>query len=93
MRNFTSVIFIVFSVQGCANYTSAVDNNFGASVKEAVFTQSANSVPKSSLNQQAPVDGQAAKSAVDRYQQSFEAPSALPAGLNTGAGAIGAAAH
>ena len=79
-------ISLVWVLSACSNFPSAIDDNFGASVRQMVQTQTAN--PSAPLRTQsaAPTDGQAAKAAVDRYQKSFEVPPLPTNVFNIGVG-------
>jgi len=62
----------VIFLNACSNYPSMIDENFGASLRQTVIVQTANPDAPLSTNTVAPSDGQSAKSAVDRYQKSFD---------------------
>lgn len=71
---------------GCATQPSAVDANFGRAVTGARASQVVD--PGAPSRPRPPIvsDGQAAKSAIDRYQKSFDAPPAPVNVLNIGIG-------
>lgn len=62
----------VMLLSACSNYPSTVDENFGASLRQTVIVQTANPDAPLHTDTLAPSDGQSAKSAVDRYQKSFD---------------------
>lgn len=83
---------MALALSACSNYPSPIDDNFGASVRQMVQTQTANPSAPRSAQSAATTDGQAAKAAVDRYQKSFEVPP-LPTNvfnIGVGSGAAGA---
>jgi starvation-inducible outer membrane lipoprotein len=83
---------VALALSACSNYPSPIDDNFGASVRQMVQTQTANPSASHSNQSAATTDGQAAKAAVDRYQKSFEVPP-LPTNvfnIGVGSGAAGA---
>ncbi len=94
MRNPTLLLLAFVSAAGCANYPqqspSLVDENFGQAVNRARARQVVD--PNASLVQREPrgIDGQAAKSAIDRYQKSFDVPpppiNVMNIGVGTGTG-------
>jgi type IV pilus biogenesis protein CpaD/CtpE len=62
----------VMLLNACSNYPSAIDESFGASFRQTVIIQTANPDAPLHTDTLAPSDGQSAKSAVDRYQKSFD---------------------
>ena len=72
MRLFFSISLLALASQGCANYPSAIDSNFGSAVRQVIAEQTANPNPQANSGKPAQTDGQSAKSAVDRYQKSFD---------------------
>jgi type IV pilus biogenesis protein CpaD/CtpE len=62
----------VMLLSACSNYPSTIDDNFGASLRQTVIVQTANPDAPLRTDTFAPSDGQSAKSAVDRYQKSFD---------------------
>jgi len=79
-------------LNACSNYPSAIDDNFGASVRHLVNTQTAN--PGAPLRPTTPAqtDGQSVKSSIDSYQKSFEVlpPPANVFNIGVGSGSGGA---
>ena len=66
---------------------SAVDVQFGNAVSSAIASQT--SIAEKTIKPPVPMDGQAAKSSIDRYQKSFEtAPSS--ANVFTSGSGVGA---
>lgn len=63
---------IALTISACSTYPSGVDRTFGGSVRQIVQLQTANPDAPVHGKTQAHSDGQSAKSAVDRYQQSFD---------------------
>jgi type IV pilus biogenesis protein CpaD/CtpE len=63
---------IAMAMGACSHTPSTVDDNFGFSVRQLVKTQIANPHAPTNTTSPAPSDGQSAKSAIDRYQQSFD---------------------
>lgn len=79
------IVIAALAAGGCAVYPSAVDRNFGAAVTSAKALQKAN--PGSVGTPVAiGLDGSAARSAVEVYHKSFEAPPAPQNVLNIGVG-------
>ena len=80
-----TILIAALAAGGCAVYPSAVDQNFGAAVTSATALQKAN--PGSVGTPVAiGLDGTAARSAVEVYHKSFEAPPAPQNVLNIGVG-------
>ncbi len=76
----------LLALTGCVNTTPVLDSHFGEAVNTAKAQQTIN--PDAAKNKQAAgMDGQTAKSALDRYQQSFESPPVSPNVFNIGVGA------
>lgn len=63
---------MALAMGACSHNPSTVDDNFGFSVRQLVKTQIANPQAPMHTTSPAPSDGQSAKSAIDRYQQSFD---------------------
>ena len=72
MRTLMTPVLISLLLGGCASYTPTAEERFGEAVRQARAAQIAR--PAASTAAAAPLDGQAAKAAVDNYQRSFEAP-------------------
>ncbi len=77
---------------GCAAPLLVVDGNFGRAVNGAKAGQVIDPDAPSRRRSPAVTDGQAAKSAVDRYQKSFESPPPPINVLNIGIGSGGSSA-
>jgi starvation-inducible outer membrane lipoprotein len=91
-RFFSASVALVLSA--CSNYPSPIDDNFGASVRQMVQSQTVYPDAPTTNSAPATTDGQATKAAVDRYQKSFEIPP-LPTNvfnIGVGSGVGGAAA-
>lgn len=86
MRNLYLLLAATALCAGCVSQPSAVDAGFGQAVLGARAAQVIN--PNAPARQRAPAtaDGQAAKSAVERYQKSFDAPPPPVNVLNIGVG-------
>jgi type IV pilus biogenesis protein CpaD/CtpE len=90
MRTLNLLLLTLASAAGCANYPqqspSLVDENFGQAVNRARARQVID--PNASLVQREPqgIDGQAAKSSIDRYQKSFDVPPPPVNVMNIGVG-------
>lgn len=84
---------LAFALTSCSHTPSTVDNNFGFSVRQLVKTQIANPLAPMNPTSPAPSDGQSAKSAIDRYQQSFDSvpPPTNVFNIGVGSGTGGAA--
>jgi len=70
-----SLLFMTAALTaGCTSYPSNVDDNFGKAVTSLRAQQIID--PDAPLRRRPPagIDGQAAKSAVDLYQKSFDTP-------------------
>ena len=80
-------------LNACSNYPSAIDDNFGASVRHLVKTQIANPDALIGPTIPAKTDGQSVKTSIDSYQKSFEVlpPSANVFNIGVGSGTGGAA--
>jgi starvation-inducible outer membrane lipoprotein len=83
----------VMLLNACSNYPSAIDDNFGASVRHLVNTQTAKPEAPARPTTQAQTDGQSVKSSIDSYQKSFEVlpPPANVFNIGVGSGTGGAA--
>lgn len=79
----------VLAAAGCAAPTTALDVQLGQALTSARAAQVVD--PDAPSRSRAPLrgDGQASKSAIDRYQKSFDAPPAPVNVLNIGIGAGG----
>jgi len=62
----------VLVLNACSNYPSTIDENFGTAVRHMVSMQTVNPDAPVITNTLSPSDGQSAKSAIDRYQKSFD---------------------
>ncbi len=60
------------ALSACSHDPSAIDQHFGSSVRDAVQRQTANPRPPPPPQFTFTSDGQSAKSAIDRYQKSFD---------------------
>ncbi len=78
-------IAVVFST-GCTSSPTTVDANFGQAVRRAQAQQTLDPDAPSRPRRPAGADGQAAKSSIDRYQKSFDAPPPPVNVLNIGIG-------
>jgi starvation-inducible outer membrane lipoprotein len=90
-------VSVALALSACSNFPSAVDDNFGASVRQMVQSQTVHPDAPYPNSTPATTDGQATKAAVDRYQKSFEVPP-LPTnvfniGVGSGMGGAAAAAR
>lgn len=88
MRTLIILALAALVTAGCANPTP-VEANFGNAVNRAKAAQVVDPDAPSRARPQLQVDGAAAKSAVDQYQKSFEAPTLPPTILNIGVGTTG----
>jgi hypothetical protein len=70
----------------CSHYPSKVDDNFGKSVRSALIAQIADLKAPESFTFESNTDGRSMKSAVDRYQRSFEIPPPATNVFNIGVG-------
>jgi type IV pilus biogenesis protein CpaD/CtpE len=86
-------VIAVMALSGCSNYPSSIDDNFGSSVRQMVVTQIANPDATRLASETVQSDGQSAKSAVDRYQKSFEVipPPTNVFNIGVGSGSAGTA--
>jgi len=94
MRIHHYILFILLVLNGCANYPSALDDNFGAAVRQAISDQTVN--PDASLKVRPPAqtEAQSVKSSIDRYQKSIEVPPLPTNVFNIGVGSgAGSGAH
>ncbi len=66
--------------------SSAVDDNFGNAFKQSITAQYVHPTARKLESTQPLMDGQAAKSSIDRYQKSFETPATPSNVFNTGTG-------
>ena len=66
----TLLLMSVAGLQACASEPSIIDANFGASLRTALQAQIVH--PEPDPKAPARSDGQSAKSAIDRYQRSFD---------------------
>ncbi len=74
------------ALSACSHYPSAIDQHFGASVRDVVQIQTANPQQPTPTQITATSDGQSAKSAIDRYQKSFDVIPPPPNVFNIGVG-------
>ena len=68
------VIFLSLSITGCANDAYMTAPNFGRAVRKAVSAQTLNQDAGKQQTFKAGADGVIMKSAVDRYQSTYELP-------------------
>jgi hypothetical protein len=80
------VLAAALSAAGCSAPRTAVDNRFGQALTNARAAQVVDPDAPSRARAPALTDGQASKSAIDRYQKSFDAPPAPVNVLNIGIG-------
>ena len=73
-------------LSGCTTPPSAVDQQFGAAVRNCIAQQTLDPAASMATHAMAVTDGQVAKSAIDRYQKSFQTPPAPTNVLNIGLG-------
>ena len=76
-------------LQACASHPSAIDDHFGLALRSAVQAQTVNLEPIEAPGKIGRSDGQSAKSAIDRYQRSFDAipPTTNVYNIGVGSGA------
>ena len=74
------------ALNGCANYPSALDENFGSAVRQAISVQTANPDASQVVRPPAQTEAQSVKSSIDRYQKSFEVPPLPTNVFNIGVG-------
>jgi len=79
---------VTLGVSGCA-YDYSVEPSFGVAVNTAITQQTINTAGVGHDGVTPGLDGAAAKSTVDRYQRSYEQPSALGRVLSIGVGSSG----
>ena len=94
MRALNYLMFCtVICLNACSNYPSAIDENFGGSVRKFVNMQTANPEVSQSMNTSAKTDGQSVKASIDSYQKSFEVlpPPSNVFNIGVGSGTGGAA--
>ena len=80
------VIFLSLSITGCANDAYVTAPNFGSAVRNAVSAQTLNQDAGKQQPAKAGADGVIMKSAVDRYQSTYELPPPPVNVLNIGVG-------
>jgi hypothetical protein len=73
-------------LSGCTTPPSGVDQQFGSAVRNCIAQQTLNPAASTTTHAMSVMDGQVAKSAIDRYQKSFQAPPAPTNVLNIGLG-------
>lgn len=73
-------------LSGCTIPPSRVDRQFGLAVRNSIAQQTLNPSASAEVRPMAVTDGQVAKSAIDRYQKSFQTPPAPTNVLNIGLG-------
>lgn len=86
MRILSLLVMTAAVVAGCSSYPSNVDDNFGKAVTGLRAQQVIDPDAPSRRKPPAGIDGQAAKSSVDRYQKSFDTPPPPVNVLNIGIG-------
>ncbi|HET8746396.1 MAG TPA: hypothetical protein VFM98_12380 [Ramlibacter sp.] len=86
MRTLIYLALAGAALAGCAQAPTRVDASFGSAVLRARAAQAVD--PDAPLRARGPMhlDGPAAKSAIEQYEKSFEAPTLPPAILNIGVG-------
>ena len=94
MRNCFLSAFTALALWGCASApppaspleTSQLDAQFGTALQEAITQQSVNPLPLETRDAPLGMDGQAARSSIDRYQKSFDSLPATATVFTTGTG-------
>ncbi len=87
MRTYQLIaIALVINLAACSQFERPVDSKFGDSVRLLMQGQIANPEAPLLTTQQSQSDGQSSRSAVDRYQKSFEAKSPSSNVFNIGVG-------
>lgn len=77
--------WVLVAMLGCVHPTPVLDSHFGDAVNTAKAQQTIH--PDAAKTQQPDgIDGQAAKSAIELYQQSFAQPTVSPNVFNIGVG-------
>jgi hypothetical protein len=86
VQNLGAWLLVSLSATGCANTPYADSPQWGLSVRQAIAAQTLN--PNAGQTKTAPpdADGAVMKSAVDRYQSSFDKPPAPVNVMNIGLG-------
>ncbi len=86
-RTFTGVlaVFCTSTLLGCANTTTPIlDSRFGDAVVQARLLQTLNPDASNNNDPVAGLDGEAARHAMERYQESFKVPPATFNVINIG---------
>ncbi len=84
-----AILFASVGITGCATKSPVLDSHFGEAVNAAKAQQTLNPEASKNNNPVAGVDGQAAKGAVDLYQNSFVQPPPSSNVFNIGVGSDG----
>jgi hypothetical protein len=71
-KNFVFCFCALLTLSACSHDPSAIDQHFGSAVRDAMQRQTAPPRPSDPPQISATSDGQSAKSAIDRYQKSFD---------------------
>ena len=79
----------VTALAGCASTTPNLDARFGEAVREARALQTINPDAAKNPDPVAGLDGRAARSAMERYQESFKTPPATFNVINIGGSITG----
>lgn len=82
----TLIAVAVAALAGCASTTPNVDAHFGEAVRTARAQQTINPDGPRNRDPVAGLDGRAAKSAMERYQESFKTPPPTFDVINIGGG-------
>lgn len=85
----TAGVLTAALLTACASTTPVLDANFGNAVRQARSAQTLNPNASANLDPVLGIDGQAAASAQDRYQESFKAPPKTFEVINIGGGLTG----
>lgn len=66
------ILLIVLIMSGCSSYNLDQNKTFGIATKQIIELQIADKTREHLIHGNSTTDGQSVKSAIDRYQRSFE---------------------
>jgi hypothetical protein len=86
MPNYYLITLAVTLCCGCSHYSSRIDDQFGQAVRLSILMQISNRNAPEDRQLASTTDAQVVKSAIDRYQKSFDVLPPTTSVLNFGIG-------
>jgi hypothetical protein len=84
MRKYFFIFLALILCCSCSQFASRTDDQFGQAVRLSILMQVANQNAPEKLQLSSTTDAQAVKSAIDRYQKSFDSLPPTTSVLNFG---------